>query len=277
MIYPAGLLGELVCGGHIVPVPSYVRGDSSWNEADVFELLRVQETRWGQQVWAVPLGSPQLVLYYRADLLRQVGREPPVTWSELEELAGLLGGRQSDGSAVSSPPALPRYAAVQPLAPGWAGRVLLARAAGYARHRGYYSALFDYQTMEPRIGQAPFVRALEELVRCAVAGPPEALDLSPGGARRLFFQGQCALALAWPHARDEQTQDQPTDMGYAELPGSRGVQLSRPALGDTWGRRTGANSFAGHGGPAGVRHAPITTQASGVSTISFAERTPVEC
>jgi multiple sugar transport system substrate-binding protein len=222
-------------------VPSYVRNDPSWNEADVFDLLRAEETRWGRQTYAVPLGSPQLVLYYRADVLRQMSRQPPATWTDLEELLGLLAQRQSGGESAARTPGVPRYLAVQPLAPGWAGQVLLARSAGYARHRGYYSALFDYRTMEPRIDQAPFVRALEELVRCASACPAESLALSPGAARELFLQGQSALALAWPHAGDGRLRKQAIEVGYAELPGSRevfnfGDQIWEMRAGDDPGR-----------------------------------------
>ena len=57
-----------------------------------------------------------------------------------------------------------QFGTLEPLAPGWAGNVLLARAAAYAKHRDYYSTLFDKDSLEPRIATEPFVRALTELV-----------------------------------------------------------------------------------------------------------------
>ena len=43
--------------------------------------------------------------------------------------------------------------------PGWAGLMLLARAAPYAKHRDNYSTWFDAQTMEPMIANPPMVQA----------------------------------------------------------------------------------------------------------------------
>ena len=70
---------------------------------------------------------------------------------------------------------------IEPLAPGWAGLVLLARAAPYAKHRDNYSALFDIETMEPLVAGPPFVQALEELVAAAKLGPGRSVQLRSGG------------------------------------------------------------------------------------------------
>ena len=67
-----------------------------------------------------------------------------------------------------------KYGTVEPLARGWAGLVLLARAAAYAKERDNYTTLFDEKTLEPAIAGPPFVRALEELVAAAKLGPADA-------------------------------------------------------------------------------------------------------
>ena len=75
----------------------------------------------------------------------------------------MLADRAQSGSAAASDER-PFSGVLEPLGPGWAGVVLLARAASYAKHPDNYSTLFDINTMEPLIAGEPFVRALEELL-----------------------------------------------------------------------------------------------------------------
>jgi len=134
---------------------------------------------------------------------------------------------------------------IEPLAPGWAGLVLLARAAPYAKHRDNFSALFDIETMEPLVSGPPFVQALEDLVAAAKLGPRDPLRFDPASARAAFWNGQCGMALTWPTAAEERgferelaasaasknskstkipaKLDPSIRVGFAELPGSRRV------------------------------------------------------
>ncbi len=156
----------------LAPVPQKILRDAQW--AGIFELLKLREAAWGDQVMAVPFGSPVFCCYYRADLLEKLGRHPPQTWAEYQDLAKLLVAQPTksplplgEGQGVRA-----WSATIEPLAPGWAGLILLARAAPYAKHRDNYSALFDIETMEPLVAGPPMVQALEELVAAAKLGPP---------------------------------------------------------------------------------------------------------
>lgn len=212
VIVSSAMIGTLAARGLISAVPEKLPGADSGDNGDsekgdasqgdggesgqsseIFELLRLHEATWGNQVIAVPMGSPVLVCYYRADLLEKLRRQPPQTWEEYQELAQLLEAQRpaADG---------PWHGAVEPLGPGWAGLVLLARAAPYAKHRDNYSALFDIETMEPLLAGPPFVRALEELAASAKRGPPEQLQYDPAAVRDEFWRGHCGMALSWPTA-----------------------------------------------------------------------------
>ena len=85
---PSHLLGVLAERKLLAPVPPRILRDAEWG--GVFELLRLREAAWGKQVMAVPFGSPVFCCYYRADLLEKLGRRPPRTWAEYQELAKLL-------------------------------------------------------------------------------------------------------------------------------------------------------------------------------------------
>ena len=93
VICPAHLLGPLAEAKRLAPVPRSIVRDPLGPWSQTFELLRNQEAVWGSEVYGVPLGSPVLCCYYRANLLEKLHRPPPRTWKEYEELARLLRGR----------------------------------------------------------------------------------------------------------------------------------------------------------------------------------------
>lgn len=224
VIFPSSLLGSLAEKKLLAPVPVRLLEEDAGNWSRIFSLLRGHEAVWGTDTFAVPFGSPVLVCYYRADLLEKLGRQPPTTWKEYQGLAELLADRAALGDA-GPPEGSPWHGAIEPLAPGWAGRVLLARAASYATHREHFSTLFNLDTMEPLIAGPPFVRALEELVAAAGPQATERPSLDPAGVREAFWQGQCGLALTWPSAtaKDLKSTELKPRVGFAELPGSREV------------------------------------------------------
>ncbi len=194
VICPAHLLGQLAEAKRLAPVPHSIAQNpdphSAWSQN--FPLLRNQEAAWGNEVYAVPLGSPVFCCYYRADLMEKLGRRPPETWQEYAEISRLL----RDAGAKSGV----KYGTVEPLGRGWAGLMLLARAAAYAKERDNYTTLFDDKTFEPMIAGPPFVRALTELVEAAKLGPAEELDFDPAAVRAQFWKGTTAMAISWPTA-----------------------------------------------------------------------------
>ncbi len=246
VIYPAGLIGELAERELIVPISDDVLGSPELARRDIFDLLRQAEMGWGERTYAVPFGSPQLTLLYRRDLFEKLGLQPPESWAKYCEAAARLSNRAALGDLAPAEPAA-WHGTVEPWGPGWAGQVLLARAAGYARHRNYFSALFDADTMEPLIAGPPFLRALEELVAAAPYCPPDAVTYGPAEARHTLLAGHCAMALTWPsHAEAEATGDvakatQPVALAVAELPPS--TQVYHPGEAQWLPRENGETGY----------------------------------
>jgi multiple sugar transport system substrate-binding protein len=239
VVCPSYQLGTLAQRKQIVPLPKKAASDESRNWSGIFELLRLREAAWGADIEGVPFGSPVFTCYYRADLLKKVGRKPPQTWSAYQEVAELLADRKNLGQSAPSAEAS-WSGTMEPLGPGWAGLMLLARAAPYAKHRSNYSTLFNIATMEPLVAGPPMVRALQELVAAAKLGPPEQLQADPAAVRAAFWQGHCGMAISWPSAasgylgsaartgkvgglpiRTEKSED--ILVGFVELPGSQQV------------------------------------------------------
>lgn len=220
VVYPSDQLGLLVERGLIVPLPASVLASGQHGRTDIFRLLRLHESGWGGTPYAVPFGSPQFVLLYRKDILAKIDRRPPETWQEYQEIA--QSAEQYLAAADESKTGTP-HAAAEPLANGWAGKLFLARAAAYVRHADYYSAAFDFETMQPMIAAPPFVKALQDTVAAAKLSGPERMEMTPQLARDIFFAGHAALAITWPTAADARQpakSQERLDIGVAELPGS---------------------------------------------------------
>lgn len=224
VIAPSYHLGGMVERKEVWPVPPEVLQAGEGNWAGIFRVLQGHEASWRGQVMAIPMGSPVLTIYYRADLLEKLRRQPPRTWDEYQRLAQLLADRKNLGDAAPAPDR-PWRGALEPLGPGWAGLTLLARAAPYATHRGNYSTLFNVDTMQPLIDGPPFVRALEELVATAKLGPADPAPADPAAVRKAFWDGECAMALTWPTATAKiaAPQDRNFRVGFADLPGAKDV------------------------------------------------------
>lgn len=239
VLYPSALLGELAERGLIEPLDSEDVADPVFDRQGIFELIRLREIVWGSKVYAVPFGSPQFTLLYRADIFDRLQLEPPTTWEQYQAIAEQLSDRSVLGEAAF-PDSEPWYGAVEPLAPSWAGATLLSRAASYARHRNQYSTLFDFNSMEPLIATPPFERALDELV--SIAGKSDK-KYTLAEVRRLFLSGQSAMAITWPSRADDASTETITDrddwIGIAELPGSPEVYNHRT---QSWEQRTADES-----------------------------------
>ncbi len=175
------LLGGLAERELLRSVPQAVLRRSEWT--GVFELLRLREAAWGSRIMAVPFGSPLLVCYYRADLLEKLGKRPPQTWHEYRRWLQLLAAEKpGDGG--------PWCGTIEPLAPGWAGLVLLARAAPYAKHRDNYSTLFNVETMEPLVAGPP--------VCSGAGGIGRARQVRPDRSSALRSERRACRILAQP-------------------------------------------------------------------------------
>ena len=240
LIFPAYDLGVLVEREWLRPLPDEVLRSSELDWAEIFEADKTHDAGWGKVVYGFPLGSPALVCCYRKDLLEKLHRDPPTTWLEYQELATDLADREKLPDTAPAADA-PWSGTMEPLADGWVGLVLLARAAAYAKHRNHYSTLFDMESMDPLIAGPAFVRALDELIAAKSHMPADALGASPEQVQDAFLQGRCGMALTWtspafaPNANDKESAE--LEIGFVELPGS--PQAYNPKIEQWDARRDG--------------------------------------
>ena len=190
IIFPSNLLGAFADARLLRPTPQDLAHEAAYNNSEIYDLVRRREMQWNRQPYALPFGSPVFVLLRRTDLVP----DAPETWKELntevERLASVLPGDM--------------IPLAQPLAKGWAAKMLLARAAPYLYDSSKVSTLFDFATMEPRIHSAPFWRAAEEL-RDSLHGGEEVFEFTPASAAAALMDGKAAMAITWLSNSSEHT------------------------------------------------------------------------
>jgi multiple sugar transport system substrate-binding protein len=249
VVYPAYDLGMLVERDAVRPLPDSELTNPAVGWEEIFEADKSHDASWASTAYGFPFGSPTLVCCYRKDLLQALGREPPGTWADYDELVAILAAYKEPSEA---PPAGAWAGTIEPLAKGWAGLTLLARAASSAKHRNHYSTLFDMESMEPLIAGPPFVRALDGLISAKKNMPEEALDVSPEQAHEALVSGRCGMALTWTSAAfsagEQETGDKAgpspsgkLSIGFALLPGS--PQSFNPKTGQWDARRSDESRF----------------------------------
>jgi ABC-type glycerol-3-phosphate transport system substrate-binding protein len=184
VLFPSRLLGALVEKKQLRPVRSSLLENPQFALHEIFPALRNGEMKYGGETWALPLGSPPLFMFLQTDATDE--NKPaklPQTWEQFRKWLNV-------GAADAKRPAAP-------LAGRAAACLLIARALAYTEVQHRHEALFDPSTMKPRITDAPFVRALSELLEEA-GGDASHAPADFAAAVTAVHQGQAAAAFGWP-------------------------------------------------------------------------------
>lgn len=242
VLFPSDWMGELAGREWLAPIPDEALDDPTVQYRDIFSAIRKQEVQWGEETYAVPLGSAPLVLFYRHDIFEGLKLKPPQNWAEYKSLAEQLAKREVVRDFVAG--ADTKWSGTcEPLEGAWGAQLLLARAAPYCKHRSQFSALFDYRTLKPLIAGPPFVRALQELTEAVAFAGGGVETVGATEAFQRIRHGECAMAIGFLEASDERggpgSFPAPPSMGIAPLPGARDVYNFRSAV---WEERDSAES-----------------------------------
>lgn len=227
VVFAVGELGSLAERGLILPLDDGALASEQYDRPDIFPQVRLRDVGWGKRTFAAPLGSPQLLLVYRADVFEKLGLSPPQTWDEYLQVAATLADKRADTSLIP---------ALEPLAPGWAGQTLLARAAPYVTHRDQLAPLWHYSTLDPLITAPPYVKALEQMVAVHRFASPaqrgedgsedeastdsQPARPTPAQVMDALGAGQAAMGLCWPAPGPASDPDYDAALKFALLPGS---------------------------------------------------------
>jgi ABC-type glycerol-3-phosphate transport system substrate-binding protein len=217
VIFPSRLLGALVEKKQLRPVRSSLLENPQFALHEIFPALRNGEMKYGGETWALPLGSPPLFMLLEMDTTDE--NKPPQRPQTWEQLRRWLNVGAADAKRAAAP-----------LAGRDAACLLIARALAYTETRRQHEALFDPGTMKPRLTDAPFVRALNELLE--EAGDASQAPADFAAALIQVHDGQATTAFGWPgllHDAKATAASATSQTVLAPLPVSEQVYLSSDA------------------------------------------------
>ncbi|RIH84077.1 Bacterial extracellular solute-binding protein [Meiothermus luteus] len=211
---PAGIMEDLT---------ARVRADTAIQWNDIAPFFREFSATYGGKILTIPLDGDFQMVYYRTDVLRQLGLQPPRTWDDYLNIAQRAHGRDMNGDGrpdFGSCIAKKRNAQSY-----W---MFMSILGGYVQSQGTrQGAFFDTRNMQPLVKNQAFAEALRVYKETTRFGPPDELNLDVGDTRGLFTSGRCALSIDWgdigPLSIDPQTSKVKDLVGAVILPGSRRV------------------------------------------------------
>lgn len=205
VIYPSEMMVDLISQAQLMSIPKKYLDSDVVNRDEMLPHQRKFLQRYGREVWSLPLGDTYLTLVYDKKIFAENNLEVPETWEAYTEVAKKL---RELGHRVE-----------EPMADGWAGRLLLSRAAAYVRSRGKVSTVFEMENMTPLISEQPFPQCLEEL-RAALGDQMEPA-LTPAAIFNNLLERKTAMGITWPSKHFENSEGTVNeDLGIARLPGS---------------------------------------------------------
>lgn len=198
VVFPAELQSEVLAKEPFLELPTNLWNGTEINKAELLSHFRTDLTKYRNKNFVVPLGAPQMLLVYRADVLAALQVEPPKTWNELDALVAKLAETQELKNAEGE--ALPR-AVGQPSGGNWAAHVCLARVAGAISGHGRLSTVVNVETFKPLVDSKPFVEAFGAMAqweKTRAAGGVGQAYADPEAVYRGLAEGELALGITWP-------------------------------------------------------------------------------
>lgn len=115
----------------------------------------------------------------------------PKTWQQVQAVTKFLKGKQVNGQDIFGYLDAPKP---------WGGfgfYFLGSRASAYAKHPDDKAWLFDPDTMKPRINNAAWVRAIQDVIDALPSEPPDQINADPNATAFSQFLGGTGAMVAW--------------------------------------------------------------------------------
>jgi len=184
---------DYIVPGFLEDLTPHVDADEAIEWDDVGQFFREFSATYGGSIYTIPLDGDFHMVYYRTDVLADLGMEPPKTWDDYLAVAAAAHGKDMNGdgeadygSCISKKRGAQSY--------WW----ITSIAAPFIQAQGTsQGAFFDADTFEPLVNNPGFIRALEIYKETNQFGPPDEQTIDVGNTRSLWTSGRCALTLDW--------------------------------------------------------------------------------
>jgi multiple sugar transport system substrate-binding protein len=216
-------MGDFVPPGYLEDITDRVQGDQTLKWDDISPFFRDFSASYKGRTYTIPLDGDFQMVYYRSDLLKRDGLQPPATWDDYLAIAQRYNGKDlnEDGKADYGS-CIAKKRAAQSYWISWSIAGASLQAQGTSQ-----GAFFDPETMKPLVNNEAFAAALDVYKKTTQYAPADELNLDVGDTRGLFTSGRCALSVDWGDigtlAIDPKTSTVQDKVGAVILPGSKRV------------------------------------------------------
>jgi len=179
--------GDVTGKGLASEMPDWVKDVIDMD--DYVGYLKEPVGTWGGKTYRISIDGDCHTFVYRKDYYeneefakawKDEGNEgewaPPITWQQVNAQSKFLKGKKDPLTGLDA------HGYLDPLK-GWGGfgfYFLESRATAYAKHPDDPAWLFDPDTMKPRVNNAAFVRAIQDVMDIMDTQPPDQINADPG-------------------------------------------------------------------------------------------------
>ncbi|CAA9544816.1 MAG: hypothetical protein AVDCRST_MAG19-359 [uncultured Thermomicrobiales bacterium] len=237
-----GWEGDLLGGGHCLPMPDAVRNDPGYAFDDIVPYLQTPTRTWDGMLYGASIDGDMHHFNYRKDVFAdadlaaewtasggQGAFGPPQTWQQVQAYSQFFAGKQFEGQPV--------YGILDSFRVDNTSQYFFhSRASAYGKHPDDPAFFFDLD-MTPRINSPAFVRALEEMIAGLEYAPTDQQNADLLQNLGNFLAGTGTMCHWWADvgsnvntSADSLVQGK---VGYATLPSSPDVYNAQTKQWDT--------------------------------------------
>jgi multiple sugar transport system substrate-binding protein len=216
-------MGDFVPPGYLEDISDRVQGDQALKWNDIAPFFRDFSASYKGRVYTIPLDGDFQMVYYRSDLLKRDGLQPPATWEDYLTIAQRYQGKDLNGDGKADyGSCIAKKRAAQSYWMSWSVAGSYLQAQGTSQ-----GSFFDVDSMRPLVNNQGFAAALDVYKKTTQYAPADELNLDVGDTRGLFTSGRCALSADWGDigtlAIDPKTSTVQDKVGAVVMPGSKRV------------------------------------------------------
>jgi len=222
-VFASGWAVEMQAGGLLADLSDYVANDPDIALDDVAPYFREFNQKIDGKTYLITVDGDFQMLYYRTDVLEELGLAPPRTWEEYLSVAEAAHGKDMNGDGQ------PDYGSCMFKKRNAQGYyAIMSIAAQFVQTQGTGQGIFfNTEDMTPMVNNEAWAAALEVYRDSGQFGPPEELNHDIGDTRALVTSGRCALMIDWgdigPLSIDENTSTIKDKVGAVIMPGTTRV------------------------------------------------------
>ena len=222
-VFASGWAVEMQDAGLLADLSDFVAADEKLDVDDIAPYFRDFNQKIDGKTYLITIDGDFQMVYYRTDVLGELGLEPPRTWDEYLEVAAAAHGKDMNGDGE------PDYGSCMFKKRNAQGYyAIMSIAAQYVQSQGTGQGIFfNTDDMTPMVNNEAWAAALNFYKESGKYGPPEELNHDIGDTRALVTSGRCAVMIDWgdigPLSIDEETSKIKDKVGAVPLPGSTRV------------------------------------------------------